>query len=114
MASALTDKMELDALAEKVITVAISAEKVMVSGATVTTPDIAASNGVIHVIDAVMTVTKKKSRISLGWSHAGRRRESAQGLRALKPPLAGRSSNNKKPETLISPRTLPLKSSSSR
>jgi uncharacterized surface protein with fasciclin (FAS1) repeats len=57
----IAEVSELDALDEKVITVTANALGVKVSGANVTTADIDCSNGVIHVVDAVLTVPAKKS-----------------------------------------------------
>ncbi|TFI46804.1 fasciclin domain-containing protein [Diaphorobacter sp. DS2] len=52
MSSDLKDGMKARTLAEKDVT--ISLNPVKVNDATVVTPDIAASNGVIHVIDRVL------------------------------------------------------------
>ncbi|MEK3854114.1 fasciclin domain-containing protein [Cytobacillus sp. FSL H8-0458] len=52
MSSDLKDGMKAKTLAEKEVT--ISLNPVKVNDATVVTPDIAASNGVIHVIDRVL------------------------------------------------------------
>ncbi|MCA9769279.1 MAG: fasciclin domain-containing protein, partial [Gemmatimonadetes bacterium] len=38
----------------KDVTVAVKSGKVMINNATVVTPDIKASNGIIHVIDTVL------------------------------------------------------------
>ncbi|WHY64351.1 fasciclin domain-containing protein [Cytobacillus firmus] len=52
MSADLKDGMKAKTLAEKEVT--ISLNPVKVNDATVVTPDIAASNGVIHVIDRVL------------------------------------------------------------
>ncbi len=53
MSGDLTDGMETTAVNGGTLTIATEGG-VTVNGATVTTPDIAASNGVIHVIDTVL------------------------------------------------------------
>lgn len=55
-------KTEIDALNEKVIKVATKEGKTSVGGANITTTDIKASNGTVHVIDAVMMPPAKKSK----------------------------------------------------
>jgi uncharacterized surface protein with fasciclin (FAS1) repeats len=45
---------EANTVAEKPLTISKSGKKLMVGKATVTQADIAASNGVIHVIDEVL------------------------------------------------------------
>jgi uncharacterized surface protein with fasciclin (FAS1) repeats len=62
MAADVTTKKELDAMDEKVIKVSSKDDKWMVAGATITTTDIACSNGTVHVIDAVMMPPAKKSK----------------------------------------------------
>ncbi len=61
LSSDIASLEELDALDEKVITVNAGMSGIRVSGANVTTADIDCSNGVIHVVDAVLTVPAKKS-----------------------------------------------------
>lgn len=62
MAADVTTKKELDGMNEKVIKVTSKDDKWMVSGSTITTTDIACSNGMVHVIDAVMMPPAKKSK----------------------------------------------------
>lgn len=62
LAADVQTKTELDALDEKVIKVAVKDGNTTVGGAKVTTADIKASNGTIHIIDAVMTPPAKKSK----------------------------------------------------
>lgn len=54
MATALSDGMVLDNLEGGELTVSINGGTVMVDGATVVMADIAADNGVVHVIDSVI------------------------------------------------------------
>ena len=54
LSSDLSDGMEVEALNGDTLTISIDGDTVMVNDATVTTADIEASNGVIHVIDAVL------------------------------------------------------------
>lgn len=58
----LKEGHELDALDEKVIKVATKDGALTVGGAKIVTADIQATNGVIHVVDAVMTLPKKKGK----------------------------------------------------
>lgn len=58
----LKEGNELDALDEKVIAVTMKDGALAVGGAKVTTADVQASNGVIHIVDNVMTPPKKKSK----------------------------------------------------
>ncbi|MCB1007177.1 MAG: fasciclin domain-containing protein, partial [Acidimicrobiales bacterium] len=51
LSSDLSDGMEVEALNGDTLTISIDGDTVMVNDATVTTADIEASNGVIHVID---------------------------------------------------------------
>ena len=61
LASDVAVSGELQALNDKVITVKQSeAGTVTVAGAAVTTADLDATNGVVHVVDAVLTVPAKK------------------------------------------------------
>lgn len=53
---------ELDTRAEKVLKVSVKEDKVWVGNGTVTTADIKAGNGTIHIIDAVLTVPAKKGK----------------------------------------------------
>ncbi len=55
MAADLSDGMRIETLNGKYLDVMINGENVMIEGATVTLTDVMASNGVIHVIDAVMS-----------------------------------------------------------
>ena len=57
-AADLKDGQKIKTVQGTVLTVMMKDGKVMVNGATVTTPDIASSNGVIHVIDAVVMPKK--------------------------------------------------------
>jgi len=50
----LTDGQEIETLLEENVTIGVGSD-VTVDGATVTTPDVLVDNGVIHVIDAVIT-----------------------------------------------------------
>lgn len=54
MSSDLSDGMEAETAGGDNVTVTVDASSVMVGEATVTTPDVEASNGVIHVIDMVL------------------------------------------------------------
>jgi uncharacterized surface protein with fasciclin (FAS1) repeats len=54
MSSDLEDGMEVETLAGETLTVSIEEGTVMVGEATVLTPDVEASNGVVHVIDTVL------------------------------------------------------------
>ena len=60
--SAVTDCLETDALNSDPLSFSVG-DKVMVNDAIVTLPDVAASNGVIHVIDKVLTPTKTPTDI---------------------------------------------------
>ena len=60
--SAVTDCLETDALNSDPLSFSVG-DKVMVNDAIVTLPDIPASNGVIHVIDKVLTPTKTPTDI---------------------------------------------------
>lgn len=62
LAADVTTKKELDGMDEKVIKVTSKDDKWMVAGATITTTDIACSNGTVHIIDAVMMPPSKKSK----------------------------------------------------
>ncbi len=53
MSTDLSDGMEAETVEGSAVTVSMG-DSVMVNNATVTTPDIEASNGVIHVIDTVL------------------------------------------------------------
>ncbi len=54
MAADLSDGQELETVNGEMLEVSIDGDTVMIGDATVTQADIAASNGVIHVIDSVM------------------------------------------------------------
>lgn len=54
MSGDLSDGMEAETVQGESITVSIDGDSVMIDGATVTSADIEASNGVIHVIDSVL------------------------------------------------------------
>lgn len=54
MAADLADGQELETVNGEILEVSIDGDTVMVGDATVTRADIAASNGVIHVIDSVL------------------------------------------------------------
>ena len=54
MSTDLKDGQTVKTVGGKELTLKIEAGKVSVAGANVTKPDISASNGVIHVIDAVI------------------------------------------------------------
>ncbi|ETW10914.1 beta-Ig-H3/fasciclin [Roseivivax marinus] len=54
MSADLSDGMEAETVEGSSVTVSIDGDTVMVGDATVTQPDIEASNGVIHVIDTVL------------------------------------------------------------
>ena len=54
MSGDLSDGMEAETLNGGMITISIDGDTVMVNDSTVTAADIEASNGVIHVIDAVL------------------------------------------------------------
>jgi|GEM_PF-815840 len=58
----LKEGNELDALAGKVIKVTMKDGSLAVGGSKVTTSDVMATNGIIHVIDGVMTPPKQKSK----------------------------------------------------
>ncbi len=57
-AADLTDGQKLKTVQGKELTVSVKDGKVMIDGATVTTADVISSNGVTHVIDAVVTPKK--------------------------------------------------------
>ena len=57
-AADLTDGQKVKTLQGEELTVSIKDGKVMINGANVTTADLAGSNGVIHVIDAVLMPKK--------------------------------------------------------
>ncbi|MCX7744198.1 MAG: fasciclin domain-containing protein [Flavobacteriales bacterium] len=61
-AADLKSRPELDMLDEKVLTLKVDGETLKVGNGTVTTADIQCSNGVIHVVDAVLTPPAKKSK----------------------------------------------------
>lgn len=54
MAADLSDGQKIETVGGKTLTVKIDGDKVTVGGATVTQPDVEASNGVVHVIDTVI------------------------------------------------------------
>lgn len=54
MSGDLSDGMEAETVEGSTVTISIDGDTVMVNDATVTTADIEASNGVIHVIDSVI------------------------------------------------------------
>lgn len=54
-ASELTDGQQLETVQGESLEVKIDGEEVTVNGAAVVTPDVEASNGVVHVIDEVLT-----------------------------------------------------------
>lgn len=54
MSGDLSDGMEAETVEGSTVTVSIDGDTVMVNDATVTSADIEASNGVIHVIDSVL------------------------------------------------------------
>jgi uncharacterized surface protein with fasciclin (FAS1) repeats len=56
-ASDLSDGQTLDTVAGETLTVEIDGDQVTVGDATVVEPNVEASNGVVHVIDAVLTPT---------------------------------------------------------
>ncbi len=58
----LANYTELDALDEKVVQVKVAEGSTMVGGANVVEADIAATNGILHVVDAVMTPPAKKGK----------------------------------------------------
>lgn len=58
MASDLTDGQILKTVQGGELTVTVKEGKVMINGANVTIPDVVSSNGVTHVIDAVLTPKK--------------------------------------------------------
>lgn len=62
LAADVQGKTEIDALDEKVIKVVVKDGNTTVGGAKITATDIKASNGTIHLIDAVMTPPAKKSK----------------------------------------------------
>lgn len=51
----LTDGQKLKTVAGETLVVKVDGDKVTVGGATVVKPDIEASNGIVHVIDGVLT-----------------------------------------------------------
>jgi uncharacterized surface protein with fasciclin (FAS1) repeats len=57
-AADLKDGQKLKTVQGKELTVSVKDGKVMIDGATVTIPDVISSNGVTHVIDAVVTPKK--------------------------------------------------------
>jgi uncharacterized surface protein with fasciclin (FAS1) repeats len=57
-AADLKDGQKLKTVQGKELTVSMKDGKVMIDGATVTIPDVVSSNGVTHVIDAVVTPKK--------------------------------------------------------
>ncbi|HZH94523.1 MAG TPA: fasciclin domain-containing protein, partial [Flavisolibacter sp.] len=57
-AADLKDGQKLKTVQGKELTVSMKDGKVMIDGATVTTPDVISSNGVTHVIDAVVMPKK--------------------------------------------------------
>ena len=54
-ASDLSDGQKLETVAGETLTVKIDGDEVMVGDASVVQPDVEASNGVVHVIDTVLT-----------------------------------------------------------
>jgi uncharacterized surface protein with fasciclin (FAS1) repeats len=54
-AADLSDGQELETVAGETLTVEVDGDTVMVGDASVVQPDVAASNGVVHVIDGVLT-----------------------------------------------------------
>ena len=54
-AADLSDGQKLETVAGETLTVKVDGDKVMVGDATVVKPDVNASNGVVHVIDSVLT-----------------------------------------------------------
>ncbi len=56
-ASDLSDGQKLETVAGETLTVKIDGDQVKVGDATVVQPDVEASNGVVHVIDGVLTPT---------------------------------------------------------
>jgi uncharacterized surface protein with fasciclin (FAS1) repeats len=58
MAADLTDGQKLKTVQGKDLTVSVKDGKVMINGANVTIADVVSSNGVTHVIDAVLTPKK--------------------------------------------------------
>ena len=54
-ASDLSDGQELETVAGEMLTVQIDGDEVAVGDATVVEPNVEASNGVVHVIDTVLT-----------------------------------------------------------
>jgi uncharacterized surface protein with fasciclin (FAS1) repeats len=54
-AADLRDGQKLETVAGETLTVEVDGDKVMVGDATVVKPDVEASNGVVHVIDSVLT-----------------------------------------------------------
>ncbi len=61
-AADLKSREELDMLDEKVLKLVVEGDALKAGGANVTTADIQCSNGVIHVVDAVLTPPAKKSK----------------------------------------------------
>ena len=66
LSSDLTDGMEVEALNGDTLTITIDGDTVKVNDATVTTADIEASNGVIHVIDTVLIPPANSRRTPCG------------------------------------------------
>ena len=56
-ASDLSDGQQLETVAGETLTVKVDGDQVMVGDATVVKPNVEASNGVVHVIDTVLTPT---------------------------------------------------------
>jgi uncharacterized surface protein with fasciclin (FAS1) repeats len=54
-AAKLSDGQKLETVAGETLTVKVDGDKVMVNDATVVKPDVEAANGVVHVIDGVLT-----------------------------------------------------------
>ena len=54
-AAELSDGQQLETVQGESLEVAIDGEEVTINGAAVTTPDVNASNGIVHVIDEVLT-----------------------------------------------------------
>jgi hypothetical protein len=61
-AADLKSREEIDMLDEKVLKLSVNGDALKAGGANVITADIQCSNGVIHVVDAVMTPPAKKSK----------------------------------------------------
>jgi len=62
MAADLKDGQKVVTLQGEELTVSVKDGKVMINGANVTTADLAGSNGVVHVIDAVLMPKPKKNK----------------------------------------------------